>query len=36
MAIDLKVEPLPIPVAVKRIINRIKNCQKYYSGVADL
>ncbi len=33
---DLKVEPLPIPVAVKRIINRIKNCQKYSSGVADL
>ena len=35
-AIVLKVEPLPTPVAVKRMMNKTKNGQKYCSGVTDL
>ena len=36
MAMVLKVEPLPTPVAVKSMMNKTKNCQKYCSGVGDL
>ena len=36
IAMVLNVEPFPTPVAVNKIINNIKNGQKYSSEVTDL